>query len=127
MKSPASELIGMYLGHSSPKVDAKVAEAAGGVLFIDEIYMVTQHNKFGKEVLDCIMKHLEPPKCIFIFAGYKEEVNTILESNPGFRSRLPNMFIFEPYNDEQLADIFKMMCKVGGYALDNGIDVSPPI
>lgn len=33
----ALELLGSYVGQTPAKVDAKVAEAAGGIFFIDEV------------------------------------------------------------------------------------------
>ena len=48
----------------------------GGVLFIDEAYSIVKkdssNDTFGREAIDTIMKHLDPPACVFIFAGYTE-------------------------------------------------------
>ena len=45
----ALELLGSYVGQTPAKVDAKVAEAKGGILFVDEAYSVVK----GQFVLLC--------------------------------------------------------------------------
>jgi SpoVK/Ycf46/Vps4 family AAA+-type ATPase len=77
------------------QVDAKVEEAAGGVLFIDEAYSIvksekgSQSDSFGKEAIETIMKHLDPPSTVFIFAGYTEPMNDFLRVNDGLGRRIP--------------------------------------
>jgi SpoVK/Ycf46/Vps4 family AAA+-type ATPase len=75
------ELLAGFSGQTAGKVDAKVEEAKGGVLFIDEAYSIVKKegpgsggggDQFGREAIDTIMKHLDPPACVFIFAGYTE-------------------------------------------------------
>lgn len=74
------ELIGSYVGQTPAKVDAKVAEAKGGCIFIDEAYSIVKGGgerdsnggQFGREAIDTIMKHMDPPTCVFIFAGYEK-------------------------------------------------------
>ena len=109
------ELQGQYVGHSGPKVDEKVAEARGGILFIDEAYSLKAGNAgghdFAKEVIDTIMKHLDPPQCVFIFAGYEEQMNEFLATNEGIASRVPYTFTFEKYNVTELMAVFDVMLK----------------
>lgn len=48
---------------------AQVAEAKGGVLLVDEAYSIVkgeqhQNDSYGKEAIETIMKHLDPPTCV---------------------------------------------------------------
>lgn len=60
----ALELLGSYVGQTPAKVDAKVAEAKGGIMFIDEAYSIVKGGgdrdsnggQFGREAIDTIMK-----------------------------------------------------------------------
>jgi len=81
----ALDLVGQYVGQTPAKVDAKVEEARGGVLFIDEAYSINPKSSeskgsFGKEAIETIMKHLDPPTCVFIFAGYEEPMEEFLKA-----------------------------------------------
>jgi len=123
----ALELTAGFVGQTAPKVDAKVAEAKGGIIFIDEAYSLVagndggEQNPFGKEAIDTIMKHLDPPTAVFIFAGYERPMNDFLKANEGLSRRIPYRFKFEPYNHKQLADILKIMCEEKGETLDTGL------
>lgn len=111
----ALELLAGYSGQTAPKVDAKVEEARGGVLFIDEAYSIVkskdgnQKDSFGKEAIECIMKHLDPPSCVFIFAGYEKEMTSFLDVNPGLSRRIPYRYVFKPYEVDELKRIFVAM------------------
>ena len=52
-------------------------------------------HDFAKEVIDTIMKHMDPPSCVFIFAGYAEQMDTFLATNEGIASRVPYTFTFD--------------------------------
>ena len=88
------------------QVDAKVAEAKGGVLFIDEAYSIVkdkhQKDSFGKEAIETIMKHMDPPSCVFIFAGYQAQMEEFLKVNDGLNRRIPYRYNFDAYNEGQL-------------------------
>lgn len=90
------ELQGMFVGHTAPIVDRKVEEAHGGILFIDEAYSLmnvqkhgSETSQFAKEAIDTIMKHLDPPSCVFIFAGYEQPMDDFLKLNEGLARRIP--------------------------------------
>ncbi len=112
--SNALDLVAGYVGQTPGKVDAKVAEAQGGVLFIDEAYSIVKKDaskdSFGTEAIDTIMKHLDPPSCVFIFAGYEKEMAKFLEVNDGLARRLPFRYNFDAYTIPQLVEILKVMC-----------------
>ena len=108
------ELLGSYVGQTPQKVDAKVSEAAGGVLFIDEAYSIVKEgggrdgssgSSFGKEAIDTLMKHLDPPTCVMIFAGYSKEMEDFLSVNPGLARRIPYRYNFQAYTMDQLLQV----------------------
>lgn len=81
-------------------------ECAGGVLFVDEAYQLTAPHTAaaGRQVLDIILTAMENNigKLLVIFAGYKEDMQTILEHNPGLASRIPFSLSFEDFSDAEL-------------------------
>jgi hypothetical protein len=56
------------------------------------------------------MKHLDPPTCVFVFAGYEQQMEEFLKVNEGLARRIPYRYNFTAYTREQLTEIFKVMC-----------------
>lgn len=105
-----SDLIGQYQGQTAPKVRAKVAEAIGGVLFIDEAYALCRDamDTFGQEAVDTLVAEIENHRAdlMVILAGYPEDMNRFLEKNSGLSSRFPNRLEFADYTQEEMEQIF---------------------
>ncbi len=90
-----------------------IKAAGGGVLFVDEAYQLVTDRE-GKKVLDFILPLAESldsdyGSLVWVFAGYKKEMEKLFEHNLGLPSRFPHHFVFEDYNDEELRSIFKDM------------------
>lgn len=120
----ALELIGSYVGHTPVKVDAKIHEAQGGIICIDEAYSLvkqTGNDGFAQEAIDTIMKHLDPPTATFIFAGYEEPMNEFLKLNEGLSRRIPYRYHFQPYHTTELVEIFHVMCDSKGEIPDEAL------
>ncbi len=104
-----SDLIGRYVGHTAPLVKSKFATAKGGVLFIDEAYSLLDDRKgcFGDEAINTIVQEMENNRddIIVIFAGYKDEMKSFIERNPGLQSRIAHHVEFEDYSSEELCKI----------------------
>ncbi|EPQ56111.1 P-loop containing nucleoside triphosphate hydrolase protein, partial [Gloeophyllum trabeum ATCC 11539] len=80
----------------------------GGVLFVDEAYQLTNGSNFqGTAVLDYILAEMEKlvGKIVFIFAGYRDEMEKLFEHNPGLQSRIPYTFRFNNYSDAELLEM----------------------
>lgn len=116
-----------YIGQTAPRTQAIVNYAMGGVLFIDEAYLMLdqkgQSGGTGTEATGVILKAMEDHKndFIVIFAGYEDDVNRLLASNEGFASRIKTKLYFDDFSTDQLMQIFDSMClKAGknGYALE---------
>ena len=117
-----SGLVAGYVGQTAIKTSEAVQKALGGVLFIDEAYALTAQggSDYGQEAVDTLLKIMEDHRddLVVIAAGYTERMETFIHSNPGLESRFNRFLHFPDYTVEELADIFEMRCKTGGYQLD---------
>jgi len=117
-----SALVGQYIGETAQKTDKLITDALGGVLFIDEAYTLVKKGggqDFGQEAIDTLLKRMEDKAGEFavIVAGYTDEMNGFLESNPGMKSRFAHNFTFEDYTPEEMIEIFKQMAKKEEYII----------
>lgn len=125
VKADRSELVGEYIGSTAIKTRELVHSAQNGVLFIDEAYSLFQSSSdgdFGSEAIQQLLIMLEEPdtNTLVIMAGYPKQMEQLIDSNPGFRSRILVKIHFDDYTDEQLINIFRLMCEKKGYVLTEG-------
>lgn len=118
-----SDLVAGYVGQTAPKTIAKVEEAQGGVLFIDEAYSLyenTAEHNFGKECIDTLVPEVENRRgrMCFILAGYTNDMRMLLDkANPGLRSRFTTTIHFPDYSPEDMGRIFDLIVTKGEYTL----------
>lgn len=118
-----TKLVGEYIGSTEKNTQNTINSARGGVLFIDEAYnLFTESDNrrdFGMRVIETLLTYLgsDDTDMIVILAGYTEEMNKMLESNPGMKSRFPYTFNFEDYTPEQLMQIGKLVLQKENYKL----------
>jgi AAA+ superfamily predicted ATPase len=104
-------LIGEHIGETALKTTSQINKAIGGVLFIDEAYMLVYSDfegDFGHECIATLVKRLED-NCkdfVCIMAGYTDEMDYMLKSNPGLRDRMQFYIDFPDYSVEELVQIF---------------------
>jgi len=101
-------LVAGYVGQTAIKTGEKVTEAMGGILFIDEAYSLAnehggQHD-FGAESIQVILKRMEDNRGKFgvIVAGYTDNMQDFITSNPGLRSRFDKYFLFDDYTPQDM-------------------------
>ena len=85
-------------------------DSNGGIYFIDEAYQLAEaHNHGGKTVLDYLLAEIEnlTGRVVFVFAGYRKEMEKFFEHNPGLQSRIPYTLHFEDYTDSELLSMLK--------------------
>ncbi len=107
-------MIGQYIGQTAPKVKDVINRARGGVLFIDEAYSLVRSGEdskdYGQEVIEILVKEISDGKgdIAIVLAGYTQPMETLLESNPGLKSRFPIQFDFPDYTPVELLEIAKL-------------------
>ena len=113
----ARDLCGEYIGQTAPKTSAICRDAYGSVLFIDEAYALYQgddkSSDYGREALTTLVSEMENHRddMVVVMAGYKDDMNKLMEGNAGLRSRMPYLLEFESYNKQQLFEIFMSFVK----------------
>jgi SpoVK/Ycf46/Vps4 family AAA+-type ATPase len=100
--------------------------ASGGVLFIDEAYSLIPadaHRDFGVEAVATLLKLMEDRRdeVVVIVAGYPQEMERFLASNPGLASRFPKTLTFTDYSDDELLEIFAVIVERQGFRLGDGV------
>jgi len=122
-----NDLSGGYVGQTKDKVNDYCQQALGGVLFIDEAYVLVNEqgpvDDYAKQAAETLMTHLEneKDKFICIVAGYENNMNLFLDKlNPGMRSRFNHYVNIADYSAMELYEIFeKGFVKNGNLALSD--------
>ena len=108
-ETDAHGLLGSVVGETAPKTERRINEAMNGVLFIDEAYALTETGTkgYGDEAISVLLKAMEDKRGRFcvILAGYKNEMKSMLDRNPGFESRIQFHLEFPDYTREELGEI----------------------
>lgn len=116
-----SGLVAGYVGQTAIKTASVIESAIGGVLFIDEAYSLASggENDFGREAIETLLKGMEDHRdeLVVIAAGYSEQMERFISSNPGLESRFNKYIHFPDYTPEELLGIFKLQCEKHGYRL----------
>ncbi|HTI25389.1 MAG TPA: AAA family ATPase [Kutzneria sp.] len=119
------DLIGEYLGQTAPKTRAVIEKAIGGVLFIDEAYMLVSDtlSDYGPEAIAELLVQMENHRddLLVIAAGYPADMERFLDANSGLRSRFGATVNFPDYNDQELVGIFEVMAKSQNYLLSDDL------
>ena len=117
-------LVAGYVGQTAPLVTARFDEADEGVLLIDEAYALVRGGErdFGREAIDTIVKLIEDrrERIVVVMAGYPDEMDELINANPGLRSRFPKVIHFPDYTTDELLLIIDSLGEKGGYHLDPG-------
>ena len=123
VETDRSKLVGQYLGDTEKNTLNAIKSAAGGVLFIDEAYNLfvedSDRKDFGHRVIETLLTYLsmEQTNMIVVMAGYTAEMEHLLQSNPGLKSRFSYIFHFNDYTPEQLLKIGSFVLKEEHYEL----------
>lgn len=118
VETSRKDFVAEYEGQSAVKTARTIDRAVGGVLFIDEAYTLVQErdgraDPFGTEALDTLLARMENDRdrLVVIIAGYSADIDRLLESNDGLRSRFANRIEFDSYAPDEIVDIAKVLAK----------------
>src|SRR5690606_1489524 len=122
IETDRSGLVAEYAGQTGPKTNKKIDEALGGILFVDEAYSLVacgHDDPYGYEAVQALLKRAEDDRhrLVVILAGYPDEMNRLLKSNPGLSSRFNRTLEFVDYQPLELVRIFGHLCQKNHYRL----------
>lgn len=93
----ASDFIGQFVGQTGPKTKAKLDEALGKVLFVDEAYRLAT-GQYATEAVQELVYLLSTPrydsKIVVILAGYTQDMNKLMVARPALSGLFPDEIIF---------------------------------
>ncbi|KHF40483.1 AAA family ATPase [Halalkalibacter okhensis] len=119
-----ADLVAGYVGQTAQKTKEIIKDALGGVLFIDEAYSLLADNQgdFGKEVINTLVQEMteHEENLVVVLAGYGNEMQQLLDSNPGLRSRFKKHIYFADYSKSELIQMIEKRADETGYCLTNG-------
>lgn len=110
-----SDVTHPHVGQAERTIKALFKDARGGVLFIDEAYAFiageSTHGT-GDKVIAAIVQLMEDMReeIMVIAAGYPEDMDAFLDSNPGLRSRFTSTIHFHDYSVRDLVAIAQSLC-----------------
>jgi len=123
-----ADLVAQIIGGTAIKTTEVFTKALGGVLFIDEAYTLTSQSggtgpDFGQEAVDTLMKLMEDHRndIVVIVAGYSDQMDQFLASNPGVASRFTKSVEFPNYSVSELVTIVRGMAAKHYYELDDDV------
>lgn len=121
IETDRSGLVAEYVGQTAVKTNRVIDRALDGVLFIDEAYTLSEggQNDFGQEAIATLLKRMEDDRerLVVILAGYTDNMENFLDSNPGLRSRFTRKIVFPDYSATELKIIFEKLCRENGYTI----------
>lgn len=118
-----ADLVAEFIGQTAPKTKEAIKKAKDGILFIDEAYSLARKDDdskdFGKEAIEVILKEMsDSDDFAVIAAGYPEEMDNFIKSNPGLKSRFNMTYDFPDYVPQELRDIADYSASKKGVKLD---------
>jgi replication-associated recombination protein RarA len=110
VETDRSKLVAGYVGQTALKTQQTLEASLGGMLLIDEAYALARggENDFGREAIDTLVKFMEDHRddLAIVAAGYIEEMQDFIDTNPGLKSRFTRTVTFPDYTTDELVMIF---------------------
>jgi len=118
------DLIGQFLGQTTPKTLKVLESALGGVLLIDEVYSLGgtgNRDTFAEECVNTLNEFmsLNADNLLVVVAGYKDEIESnFFGQNKGLKRRFPIMLELTGYNGLDLYKILKTFVRKAKWGID---------
>jgi len=122
-----ADLVAEFIGQTAPKTKEAIKKAKDGILFIDEAYSLARKDDdskdFGKEAIEVILKEMsDNDDFAVIVAGYPDEMDIFVNSNPGLKSRFSMTYDFPDYVPQELREIANYAAQKKGVKLNTEAD-----
>jgi S1-C subfamily serine protease/SpoVK/Ycf46/Vps4 family AAA+-type ATPase len=126
LEAGRASLVGAYQGHSAKAVQSVVEQARDGVLFIDEAYSLVQgpHDSFGCEARDELVRQVTLPDnsgTVFVLGGYRDELLTFVQGNPGMNRRFPNELAFPAFAPPDCSQLIRRHLEHADVRWEDGV------
>ena len=111
VEAKASDLITGYAGQAGKCTRDILRKSLGGVLFIDEAYQMdpARGGPYMTEAVDELVGALTEQefkgKLLVILAGYSGDMEKMLKTNPGLKSRFSERVYFEDFDTVSVAEL----------------------
>ena len=116
-------LIGRYYDSELRETERALRNAQGGILFIDHaptLNVKDDPKDPGHKVLESLliaMEDRDKRDWMLVLAGYPNEMDKMLNSNPGLRSCFNETFYFEDFKVDELMQIADLHCRQNKYLM----------
>ncbi|KXO95088.1 AAA family ATPase [Tsukamurella pseudospumae] len=129
-----SDMMTGYVGQAGIRTNKLIDEARGGLFFLDEAYGLVagdgedQASRFGREALEVLLARIENEgdkplrdKVVVVLAGYDDDMNRLLQVNPGLPLRFPSRLSFSSFTPEELVEIARSVAEKNREQLADGV------
>jgi SpoVK/Ycf46/Vps4 family AAA+-type ATPase len=124
-----------YLGQTAHYLAETMDTALGGVLFIDEAYLLAgggyggnRNNPYADEAIGEMITHIENNrgKYVVVFAGYKDPMKGFLNANEGMLRRVPHVVEFDNMDAKGALELFERYAAKEDLKLSDGAQKALP-
>ncbi len=118
-----STLIGRYYDSELRETERALRNAKGGVLFIDEAYglhVEDDPRDPGHKVIEALLTALsdeENRDWMLVLAGYPDDMEKLMNSNQGLKSRVNDVFYFDDMSCDELVEVADLYCRKNDYLM----------
>ncbi len=118
-----STLIGRYYDSELRETERALRNAEGGILFIDEaysLYVEDDPRDPGHKVIEALLTALSDEKnrdWMLVLAGYPDQMEKMLNSNQGLKSRVSDVFYFDDMTKDELTEVADLYCRRNDFIL----------
>lgn len=132
VKVTRADLVAGYVGQTALKTAEKLAQAEGGVLFIDEAYTLADGEgggSFGQEAIDTILEAMSDRagRLAVVAAGYPAEMKRFIDSNSGLARRFGEPLVIPDYSAADLTAIFLSKVQQQNLEVDSELAAALPV
>ncbi|EQC36830.1 hypothetical protein, variant [Saprolegnia diclina VS20] len=117
------ELMGNFVGQTKTVVQEKLSAANGGILFIDEAYALAD-GPYGRDAVATLVAAMTDPtykSLVMVVAGYPREMDAMLNTNGGLKSRFTRFFDFPDWSPEDCVVFVKTTMDKSNFVADESV------